>query len=489
MQHFEYISLPTVYPVTGHTDFVGAGSTFVAVAGTKQDGLQFVPLALEKGATKIVVEQSLSLSSSLEELISSYGATLVRVADCRKALAEMSAQAWDFPAKKLKIAAITGTKGKTSTAYMAYHMLHAIGKRVALISTVEKRIGAHHVAMSLTTPLPDQLQMFLAQCVKENMEYVIMEVSAQALTLQRVAGIEFDAGVFTNFSHEHLEFYSDLQEYFHAKTLLVSMIKKPENMYINIDDQHGLQLHKNYPRTSTFSMTSKDATLYGCTHQGQQLAAAGSAAFVHYKIDGQMHEIFLPLLGLFNVYNLMGVLGIMQSFGIDMQSLKFALKDLSYVPGRMEQYPLKNGARCFIDYAHNPSSFEAVLATLRAMTPHLIVVFGAAGNRDKQKRPVMGAIAQKYCDVVILTSDNPRDENPVLIARDVEVGFSPTVSFEFHKQLNRVKAIELGYELTKADSILAILGKGRDEYQIVGGLTFPFKERAIIKPFVIETDN
>ena len=140
-----------------------------------------------------------------------------------------------------------------------------------------------------------------------------------------------------------------------------------------------------------------------------------------------------------------------------------ALRNFSGVPGRLQEHVLTNGARCFIDYAHNPSSFEAVLSTLRSMTPHLIVVFGSAGNRDKQKRPIMGAIAQKYCDIVILTSDNPRDENPIEIAKDVEVGFSNTVSFEFYKELNRVKAIELGYELTKPGSIVAILGKGRDE--------------------------
>lgn len=483
MHNSDTISLPTIYPVTAHTDFVGKGSTFVVIAGSKHNGLDYVALALQKGATTIVLQEDVVLPVDVQTLIDVHGATVQRVACCRKALSEMSAQALGYPARKLKIAAVTGTKGKTSTAYMAYHMLQAIGKRVALISTVEKRIVGQLVQMPLTTPLPDQLQIFLAECVLYNVEYVIMEVSAQALTLQRVEGIEFDAGVFTNFSHEHLEFYANLQDYFYAKTLLISKIKKLENMFINIDDKHGAHLLQSNPACSSFSLLEKQVTLHGCTHLDK------NSTMVHVRLNQKLYDVFLPLLGTFNVYNLLGVLGMMHALGIELSLLKYALKTLPYVPGRMEQYHLKNGARCFIDYAHNPSSFEAVLSTLRAMTPHLIVVFGAAGNRDTQKRPLMGAIAQKHCDVVILTSDNPRDENPVLIARDVEKGFVSTIPFEFHKELNRVKAIELGYELTKSDSILAILGKGRDEYQIVGGLTFPFRERSIIKPFVVELDS
>lgn len=477
------IDLPAIYPVTGHTDFVGEGSTFVAISGIKLNGLDFIQLALQKGAKKIVVQVDAHISAELKLQILKYHAELVFVPDCRKALSYLSAEALNFPAKKLKMVAVTGTKGKTSTAYMAYHMLHTMGKKVALISTVEKRIGVEFVNVSLTTPLPDQIQIFLDVCVKRGVEYVIIEVSAQALTLARVEGIEFDAGIFTNFSHEHLEFYKDLQEYFAAKKLLISKIKDSANMFINIDDGNGATLSQEFPNCSSFSLHDKRATLYGCMHQ------KANANFVHVKINQQIYEIFLPLLGIFNVYNLLGVLGVLYVLGIDLKAAQWSLKDLPHVPGRMEQYHLKNGSRCFIDYAHNPSSFEAVLSTLRSMTPHLIVVFGAAGNRDKQKRPLMGAIAQKYCDVVILTSDNPRDENPIVIAQDVEVGFSKAPGFEFHKELNRVTAIELGYALTKPGSIVAILGKGRDEYQIVGGLTFPFKERAIIRPFVVEADN
>ncbi|HSW75525.1 MAG TPA: UDP-N-acetylmuramoyl-L-alanyl-D-glutamate--2,6-diaminopimelate ligase [Candidatus Saccharimonadales bacterium] len=475
--------LPSVYPVTGHTDFVGKGSTFVAIPGVKSNGLDYVVLALQKGAHVIVVQNDVVVPPEIEELIQKHNAKIVRVNNCRKALAEMSAQALDFPAKKLKIVAVTGTKGKTSTSYMAYHMLHVLGKKVALISTVEKRIESNIVSLPLTTPQPDAIHMFLDACVKRNIEYVIMEISAQALSLQRVEGIEFHAGIFTNFSHEHLEFYKDMKQYFEAKTLLISKIKNPKNMFINLDDKHGAFLLTQNPECSSFSLQDKRATLCGCAHQGK------TDTLVEVKIGHQIYKVHLPLLGQFNVYNLLGVLCIMHALGINLSDVQWTLKTLHYIPGRMEQYPLHNGARCIIDYAHNPSSFEAVLSTLRSMTSHLIVVFGLAGNRDRQKRPIMASIAQKYCDVVILTSDNPRDENPEEIAKEVVVGFVPDKNFQFHQELNRVTAIELGCKLTKQGSIVAILGKGRDEYQIVGDVTFDFKERLIIKPFILLQDG
>lgn len=474
------IIFPSTYPVTGHTDFVGKGSTFVAISGAKHNGVDFISVALSKGASKIVVESSVILAKEVQELITSFKATVEYVDNAREALAKLSAQALDHPSKKLKIIGITGTKGKTSSSYIAYHMLHSIGKKVALISTIEKRIGSQLISMPLTTPLPDQLQIFLKACVDYGIEYVVLEVSAQALTLKRVEGIEFEAGVFTNFSHEHLEFYKTLSDYFDAKKLFLSRIKNPKNMFINKDDsslQVLLDENKNY---SSFSLLDKKATFYASAN------TIHNQVMLKVVLGQEDFEVFIPFLGMFNAYNVLGVLCLMSALGIEFNQLKYALKTLAYVPGRMEKYDLKNGAMCFIDYAHNPSSFEAVLSTLRSMTKHLIVVFGAGGNRDPQKRPIMGSIAQKYCDIVILTSDNPRDESAASIASDIEKGFDFTKNFELHKELNRVKAIELGYELSSQGSIIAVLGKGRDEYQIVGALTFPFKERSIIRPFMIE---
>lgn len=470
--------LSNIYPVTSHTDFVGVGTTFVATPGKKADGLAFVPVALQKGAHKIVVQEGTQVDDALKALIDKHGATLQFVENCRKALAEMSAEALGHPAKKLKIIAVTGTKGKTSTSYMLYHMLLGLGKKVALSSTIEKFIERDLVKMPLTTPLPDQLHMFFDACVLRDIEYVVLEVSAQALSLHRVAGLEFEAGVFTNFSLEHLEFYPNLKEYFEAKQLLFGMIKQPHNMFVNLDDQYGSLLKNLYPDCSTFSQEDKNAAIYGWPHFTE------SGLQLHVKINSNTYMFQAPLLGKFNAYNLLSALGVLNALGINLQDLMLSMMTLKRIPGRMEQYNLVNGARCFIDYAHNPSSFEAVLSTLRTMTPHLIAVFGAGGNRDKQKRPVMGAIAQKYCDTIILTADNPRDEDAADIARDIASGFVQLDSCKIFQELNRTKAIEFAYEMSVDKTIIAVLGKGPDEYQIVGDMTFPFKERSIIKKYM-----
>jgi len=474
------IMIPSIYPVTSHTDFVGKGSTFVAVSGKKLHGLSFIPVALQKGAAKIVVQEDDQLDDALRALIKDFGARLEVVQNARKSLAELSAQALNYPASKLKIIAVTGTKGKTSTSYMIYHMLLSLGKKVALSSTVEKLIEKNLVKIPLTTPQPDQLHIFFDLCVKSDIEYVVLEVSAQALSLHRVAGLVFDAGIFTNFSLEHLEFYKNMTEYFEAKEMLVLLIKKPENMFLNIDDPHLLKLYKKYPECSTFSQEDKNATIYGWSH------FTDHGLLLHAKIKNKTYMFQAPMLGKFNAYNLLSAFGVLHSLGIDLQELMLSMMTLKKIPGRMEPYNLVNGARCFIDYAHNPSSFEAVLSTLRSMTPNLIAVFGAGGNRDKHKRPIMGAIAQKYCDAIILTSDNPRDEDPAVIIQEIAAGFADKDSCKVYKELNRTAAIEFAYELSENKAIIAILGKGPDEYQIVGDLTFPFKERSIIKKYLQE---
>lgn len=474
------IIIPSTYLVTSHTDFVGKGSTFVAIPGKKLNGLAFISIALTKGASKIVVQDDMQIDDEIKSLIKQYGAELQVVQDARKALAELSAQSLDYPHRKLKIIAVTGTKGKTSTSYMIYHMLLSLGKKVALSSTIEKLIEKDLVKLPLTTPQPDQLHVFFDLCVQRGIEYVVLEVSAQALSLHRVAGIVFEAGVFTNFSLEHLEFYRNMTEYFEAKEKLISLIRQPQNMFLNIDDSCVSELHKKYPLCSTFSQEDKSATIYGWSHfsdHGLQL---------HAKINDKTYLFQAPMLGKFNAYNLLSALGVLYALGIDLQDLMLTMMTLKKIPGRMEPYSLMNGARCFIDYAHNPSSFEAVLSTLRAMTPNLIAVFGAGGNRDKQKRPIMGAIAQKYCDVIVLTSDNPRDEDPSVIIKEIAAGFSENDSCKIYKELNRTVAIEFAYQLSKNKTIIAILGKGPDEYQIVGDLTFPFKERSIIKKYLQE---
>jgi len=481
------IELPKIYPVTSHTDNVGIGSTFVAIPGSKDDGLHYIELAIAKGAHKIVIQKDVTLASELYALMTETKIELVIVDNCRKALPELIAQALDYPCKKLKLIGITGTKGKTSTSYMTYHFLHQQGYKVALLSTAEKIIGSTPIVMGLTTPLPEHLHMFFNLCVQQNIQYVVMEVSAQSLSLYRVQGLEFEAGVFTNFSLEHLEFYKNMQEYLDAKISICSMVKNPQNMFINFDDPSGRQIVQKNSEYSSYSLQDACATWYG------QANLLTNSLQLQIKDDREnkalvrVYAIDAALVGRFNAYNLFAASLVVHSLGFSFTQIAQAAQSLQQIPGRMEQYPLNNDTVCFIDYAHNPSSYEAVLSTLRLMTSNLIVVFGAGGARDKSKRPIMGSIVEKYCDLAIVTSDNPREESAADIADDIVAGFIGRKDFRHIRELNRTTAIELAYELSTPGSVIAVLGKGRDEYQIVGHLTFPFKERSIIRPFMKET--
>jgi len=476
------LQLPKIYPVTSHTDNVGLGTTFIAIPGTKDDGKLYIRLAIEKGATSVVVQKDVQLSIDLLEFIKTSNVTLIFVDNCRKALAEMVAESLGYPAKKLKLIGVTGTKGKTSTSYIMYNLLSKQGHKVALLSTAEKKIGTQSLVMNLTTPLPEHLHIFFDLCVQHNVEYVVMEVSAQSLSLYRVHGLEFEAGIFTNFSLEHLEFYKNMQEYLDTKIKFFSMVKQPKNMFINIDDPSGHQIIQKHPEYSSFSFENKNATWYAL------VKLLSESVDLKIKQNEIIYSLQARLVGLFNAYNLFAASLVVNCLGFSFHSISLVTHLLEQIPGRMEQYALKNGAACFIDYAHNPSSYEAVLSTLRQMTDNLIVVFGAGGCRDRSKRPIMGAIVEKYCDIAIVTSDNPREELAAAIADDIVAGFTGDKGLISIRELNRIKAIELAYELSKKDTIIAVLGKGRDEYQIVGHLTFPFKERAIIRPFLRE-DN
>lgn len=360
---------------------------------------------------------------------------------------------------------------------MMYTLLKQAGKKVALLSTVEKRIGEDLVDLALTTPLPDHLHMFLKMCVDREIEYVVMEVSAQSLSMHRLDGIDFEAAAFTNFSLEHLEFYANLDEYFKAKLRLFDKVKDASAIFMNADDEYGQQLIQRHPDISSYSLKNINATLYGVPRYKNE---ALELSVVH----NEKHFIFTSnLIGEFNAYNMLAAISVISALEIPLETIACGLEKLDQIPGRMEKYRLANGATCFIDYAHNPSSFEAVLSMLRSQTRDLIVVFGVGGDRDKSKRPIMGAIVEKYADTAILTSDNPRNEHPADIIENIKRGFTGK-NLRVIEEINRTNAIEMACDFSKAGSIIAILGKGRDEYQIVGTLTFPFKERSIIKPFL-----
>ncbi len=467
------MKMPAIFPVTAHTDFVGAGTTFVAIKGFAKNGLDYVPLALERGATHIVVDESTTISQDMYALLQKYGATLQRVADTRASLADLSAHAAGFPAHKLKIIGITGTKGKTTTSFITHHLLSAAGYNTALMTTVYNRIGSHIFKAPLTTAQPDYLHQFLKLCVEHDIEYVVMETAAQAFSMNRVAGISFAGIIFTNFSQEHLEFYPNMQTYFEQKSRIFEHANPEAPVIINIDNE-WLTQHKN--NATTISLAAQDA----------DWSVTQLKTFPHLDMrvshDQNEYRLHSPaLVGEFNIYNCLTASVLAHELGVAWPIIQQGLATFSGVPGRVQKFELPNGAQAIIDYAHNPLSFENIFKLLRSMTDDLIVVFGAGGDRDKTRRPLMGALAEQWADYSIITTDNPRSEDAAVIAQEIMAGISGEGRQRAHIELDREQAIIQAYKRSRTGSIIALLGKGPDEYQIFGDQKIFFSEAQIIK--------
>lgn len=461
------ITFPQTFPVACHTDTVGPGSTFVVIRGMREDGAQYILQALEKGATNIVIEESSKLSKELLTQIEASKANLIRVSNTRLALAELSAQTHNFPALKLKIIGITGTKGKSTTTFLVEHMLRTAGYKTALLSTIKNSILGNDFPTQLTTQQPDYIHTFLALCVAQGVEWVVMEVAAQAFSLHRVAGIMFDAAIVTNFSSEHAEFYQTMDDYFAAKAQILEHLKPDAPVLLN----------KKCTRVASLEACAKHVHFFGLNTVTVEQNTLAGVIFTHNHTQYSCPS----LVGLFNIENLCACLTLGAFLKISTQTMQKAFLSFDGVPGRLVKYVLPNGATACIDYAHNPSSYEAMLSMMHTYTKDLIVVFGAGGDRDNTKRPIMGAIAATYADHIFLTTDNPRSEEPATIVAQILAGIPSTVRHKVHIELDRDKAIHLAYAQSTPTSIILLLGKGPDEYQLAHGIKSYFSEREILQ--------
>ncbi|BDC35123.1 UDP-N-acetylmuramoyl-L-alanyl-D-glutamate--2,6-diaminopimelate ligase [Candidatus Dependentiae bacterium Noda2021] len=469
--------LPVVLPVTSHTKYVGVGTTFVVVQGQKENGINYILTALNQGATTIVLEEEQILSDDVAYAIAHHGAEVIYVENARKALAQLSAQAHDYPARKLKIIAVTGTKGKTTTSWMLAHIFKHAGYKTALLSTVRNRILDTELATELTTPQPDYIHAFLNTCVEQGVEWVIMEVAAQATSLHRTEGIEFDGALFTNFSPTHAEFYAQVDDYFAAKHQILKQVKSGSPIILNGDDERVKQLSSQFENAQCIYKDDEEEN--AITYR---ILSSLKGLDWWYSSQGQQEVFHSPhLIGSFNVFNASAATALAQHKGIALPVIKQALIDFAGVPGRLEAYALPNGARCYIDYAHTPSSFAAVLSLLREVTDNLIVVFGAGGDRDRTMRPELGAIASAIANYIVLTTDNPRSEQVEDITADILAGVDPQHTYKICVEYDREAAIKKAYSLSTERAIVVLLGKGPDEYQIIGTQKTYFSERAIIK--------
>lgn len=461
----------TIFPVASHTNQVGPGSTFVVIKGLNEDGSRYIPVAIKKGAKKVVLEHDVELDREMMQLIALHSVEVVRVLNSRKALAELSAHAAEYPARNLKIIGITGTKGKTTTSHLIFHGLQQAGISTALIGTVGNYINDRRYSPSLTTPQPDYLHQFLKECVAEGVQWVVMEVAAHAITLHRIEGIEFDCVMITNIAQEHLEFYPSMDAYASAKLALLSHRKPSAPAWLNADDERLKSLHGK----DIYHYSLEDTADISGIYQDTQ------SFFIDCHYKDEQHIISCPsLMGRYNAYNLLAAVAGLQSTGISFSAISNLFSSFKGVPGRLEQYQLPNGAIGIIDYAHNPLSYQALLPALKKQTDQLIVVFGAGGDRDADRRPIMGALVAEYADLMLVTTDNPRSEDPVQIVEDILAGITQSNRSKVIIEPDRQKAIHVAYEKSHPGALIVLLGKGPDEYQLIGTSKIPFSERKIL---------
>jgi UDP-N-acetylmuramoyl-L-alanyl-D-glutamate--2,6-diaminopimelate ligase len=439
---------------------------FVALRGEKTDGHQFIDQAVEKGASVIVTEREEKQAR----------ATCLVVENTRPALADLAAVFYERPARRLKLAAVTGTNGKTTTTFLIKHVCEKAGVRCGLLGTVRYEIGERVLPAVRTTPEALDVQELLAQMVHAGCKAAAMEVSSHALAQDRTRGLEWDVAVFTNLTQDHLDFHGTMENYFEAKMKLFAGLAEQKGKIkpvavINIDDRYGAQLVDRLDKK--ISMIT-----YGVSARADFRASNYHAEFAgtSYQLDanGKSYLVRVPLIGRFNVANSMAALAAASSMGLGLREAILSLARSPQVPGRLEAVPAKRQFQVFVDYAHTDDALLNVMKTLRELSPRkLIVVFGCGGDRDRQKRPLMARVADQNADYSIITSDNPRKEDPDAIIAEVEKGFR---SGNYEKIADRAKAIARAIELAQPRDIVLIAGKGHEAYQEFADHTVPFDD-------------
>jgi UDP-N-acetylmuramoyl-L-alanyl-D-glutamate--2,6-diaminopimelate ligase len=445
---------------------VQSDTLFVAIRGEKSDGHQFVDQAIEQGASVIAAER---------EIVSPRATCLV-VDDSRGALADLSAAFYGMPARKLKMAAVTGTNGKTTTTFLIKHICEKAGVRCGLLGTVQYEIGDRILPAIRTTPEALDIQELLAQIVNAGGRAAAMEVSSHALAQERTRGIEWDVAVFTNLTQDHLDFHGTMENYFEAKAKLFLQLpsqskKKRASAVINIDDRYGEKLLDRIAGKSP-------VITYGLGLHADFRASNYRTEFAgtSYQLDarGRSYLVRVPLIGRFNVANSMAALAAATALGVNLRDGVLSLARAPQVPGRLELVPAKRQFQIFVDYAHTDDALRNVLKTLRELRPRkLIVVFGCGGDRDRKKRPLMARVADELADHAIITSDNPRKENPDAIINEVEKGFRST---HYEKIADRTEAIRHAAAMAQARDLVLIAGKGHEKYQEFADHTIPFDD-------------
>ncbi len=447
---------------------VAAGHLFVALRGSVHDGNAFAEAALRKGALVVVSDCEAPAP----------GLPWVRVADARVALARLAAEFFGRPADGLVLAGVTGTNGKTTTAYLIDAALRAAGRRVGLLGTVAYRVGERLAEASRTTPESPDLQALMREMRDDGCSHAVMEVSSHALALERVHGLRFDVAVFTHLTRDHLDFHGDMDGYFAAKRRLFSDWLAPEGRaVINAEDDRAAALQAASRAPAWTFAIERPADFVA---RDVVLGLDGT----RFRIFGPDGDVGLasPLLGRFNVQNLLAAFAAARALGVPAEAAIAGLQSLSGVPGRLERIEAGQDFRVIVDYAHTDDALKNLLETVRALQPRrLITVFGCGGDRDRTKRPLMGAVASRLSDVVVLTSDNPRSEPPESILEQIQRGMNGGRRAERHVIADRREAIARALELAGPGDAVVIAGKGHETTQVMRDRVLPFDDRQVAR--------
>jgi UDP-N-acetylmuramoyl-L-alanyl-D-glutamate--2,6-diaminopimelate ligase len=456
----------TVLHLTYDSRAAGEGSLFFAVKGTQADGHTFIPSVIEKGVAAIVCEQ---LPEQLDETV-----TYIRVANTNKAMAQIAAEFYDHPSRKLKLTAVTGTNGKTTVATLLFKLFRSFGYNVGLLSTVQNQINDTVIPSTHTTPDSIRINELLEMMVDKGCEYCFMEASSHAIDQERIGGLHFAGTVFNNITHDHLDYHVTFDNYIKAKKKLFDELNDDAFALTNKDDKNGMVMLQNTKATRyTYSLKSLadfKAKIIESDFNGMLL-----------NIDGD--EAWFRLVGNFNAYNLLAVYGTAFLLGKSKHEIITHLSNIESVKGRFEYVRSDNGVIAIIDYAHTPDALENVLTTIneiRTQNEQLITVVGCGGNRDTSKRPEMADVATELSTRVIFTSDNPRNEDPEAILDDMQKGVKPLHYKKTLRITDRREAIKTAVSFAQKNDIILIAGKGHENYQEIKGVKHHFDDKETV---------
>lgn len=455
--------------VTVDSRRVEQGFVFVAIKGQNTDGHRFVSDAMKQGAIAVVSDSAPPKK----------GVPWVRTPDTRRAAGLLSAELARYPARHIRLVGITGTNGKTTTAYLLDGLFQRLAPPSAMMGTVIHRVGTDSQPARHTTPESPEVQLFLRRAVEAGCRLGVLEVSSHGLALGRLEGTEFDCAVFTNLSRDHLDFHRDMEDYFAAKRMLFeNYLRSAGTAVIGIDDGHGRRLADTVGGSVVTYGFSPDADL-----RAEEVKADFDGLEFQIHHGGVVRQLKSPLIGRHNVRNFLAAYGAAGALGLDADAVLEVLSGIGNIPGRYEKIEVGQPFHVIVDYAHTDDALRNILETTLAL-PHgqVLTVFGCGGDRDRSKRPLMGSVAARLSDLVVLTSDNPRNEDPLAIIHEIELGTKgPHCQAEVKVEPDRRKAIELALSLSQPGDVVLVAGKGHEPYQVIGHQVNAFDDRKVVR--------